>query len=299
MFKKIRQVIEFTLVVCIVTVARVLPSSWLSFFGKALGAFAYYCVPIRKRHAIQSLQTAFPEKDSAEIHAIVYGVYQNLGRVMINHCFCSHHSAKDILAKVEFVGIDILKKALAQNKGVIVTSGHLGDWETLGIALATAGYPISLVVAPIRNPYLNNMITENRKRMGVRLISKKGMAVRHITRDLKENRCVGMLIDQDAGRSGTFVNFFGRPSSTPKGPAQYALKRDIPIIMIFSFPQDDGRVKMVFEEIEVPSSEDQEEAIQQITQQMTSRLEYYIRQNPGNWFGWLHRRWKTKPPSAE
>lgn len=299
MLKKIRQFFEYIFVVVIVGIGRFLPESFLLGFGKILGGVIYYCLPIRKKHAIASLQQAFPEKDLAEIHAIVYGVYQNLGRIIVTQCFLSHHSAEDILTKVEFVGEDILKKALAQDKGVIVTSGHLGDWETLGAALAAAGYPISLVVAPIRNPYLQKMVTENRQRMGVRLISKKGMAVRYITRDLRENRCVGMLIDQDAGRSGVFVDFFGRPASTPKGPAQYALKRDIPIIMLFSFPQDDGSLKMVFEEVDITPGDVSEDAVQAVTQHITSRLEYYIRQKPENWFGWLHRRWKTKRDSAK
>ncbi len=297
MFTKIRQLAEFYLVVFIISFARIIPFSLRSFLGNLLGSFAYYFVPIRKKHAIKSLQDTFPEKNLSEILTIVHRLYQNLGQILANYCLFFSDSTKDIASKIEYVGLDVLKKARDQGRGVILTGGHFGNWEALGIATAMAGFPISLVVAPIRNPYLNKMITGARKHMGVQLISKKGMAVRYITKALKEKRCVGMLIDQDAGRTGTFVDFFGRPSSTPKGPAKYAVSRDLPIVMLFCFPQDDGTLEIVFEEVAFNPASDDESTIQQVTQQMTSRLEYYIRQNPSNWFGWLHRRWKTEPPS--
>ncbi len=265
-------------------------------FGKFLGLIIYYVVPIRKKHALQSVQSAFPEKSDAEVHAIVKGVYQNITRILVTHCFLPKMTPADVLANIDYVGEDILKAALAKERGVIVVSGHLGDWESMGVGLAAAGYPISLVVAPIRNPHMNKMITRYRSKMGVRLISKKGMAIRHISQDLREKRCVGMLIDQDAGRSGIFVEFFGRPASTPKGPAQYAMKRKVPIIAIFSFPQDDGRLKIVFEEVNTDFSDD--DFIQQVTQDITARLEHHIRNSPEHWFGWLHRRFKSKPPSS-
>ena len=295
MLKKIRQYLEFCIIVAIVKLAQILPTALLRAFGNGLGTFVYYCVPIRKKHAIKSLHEAFPQKNSSEVHSIVRKLYQNLGKILVNYNFFPDPNPQELVDNYIVEGEAILKQALSENKGVIIASGHLGDWEGLTIMGPAFGYDLSVVVAPIRNPYLNKLVTHCRARSGVRLISKKGMAIRHITKDLKENRCVGMLMDQDAGKSGVFVDFFGRPASTPQGPAQFALKRGVPIVMAFSFPQNDGRLKLIIEEIALPH--DQENFVQDVTQKVTSRLEYYIRKHPEQWFGWLHRRWKTKPPA--
>jgi KDO2-lipid IV(A) lauroyltransferase len=135
-------------------------------------------------------------------------------------------------------------------------------------------------------------MNDYRKRMGIGII-KMGVAAKGIIKALRSNRFIAMLSDQDAGTDGTVVEFFGRPASTPKGPAAFALKMNAPIIMAFIVRESRGKQKIVLEKpIFGKNTPDKEEDIKNLTQAYTSLLENYIRKYPDHWF-WPHRRWKS------
>ena len=100
-----------------------------------------------------------------------------------------------------------------------------------------------------------------------------------------------MISDQDAGKRGVFVNFFGRKASTPGGAAQLAIKYGAPIVVTMSIRTACGRYKSIFREVEVREND----TVEELTQRFTTIMEEVIRQNPEQYF-WMHRRWKTRPP---
>ncbi|MCI0512121.1 lysophospholipid acyltransferase family protein [candidate division KSB1 bacterium] len=292
--KKFRHLLEYLFFLTMGYLTRCLPFRAALWLGARFGDFGFYCIPIRKKVTLQNLALAFPEKNASERKQIARRVYRNLGIMTIEHLRFPMLNPGDLLKMVTFEGEDILKRALAKGKGVIISGGHFGNWEIMGTAISAAGYPMSFVVADIHNRYLDKMINNHRKKMGVKIIPK-GIAIRGVLNELKENRCVTLLMDQDAGKNGTFVNFFGRPASAPKGPAKYSLKTGAAIIFTLSFRDPNGLLRIVFEELPDDNlTGSQEEKIQVITQQMTCRLEARIREFPDHWF-WMHRRWKTQP----
>ena len=296
MLKKIKHYFEYFFVFIVAHMARLIPVSLAPFFGNRLGDIGYYLVPIRKKHALESLGLAFPEKNMREKRRIVHNVYRNLGQVAVNHCQFPGMSDEDVLKKIRFKDENVLREAISRGKGIVLTGAHFGDWESLGMAIAVSGYPVSVVIAPIHNPHIDKMITEQRHGMGATLISRTGMAIRQIRQELKANHIVAMFLDQDAGKAGVFVDFFGRPASTPSGPVKFAVKTGAALILALSFPQEDGSQQVIFEEISTAAgNRSGDERIQYITQRVSSRVELHIRKNPGAWFGWLHRRWKSQP----
>lgn len=108
-----------------------------------------------------------------------------------------------------------------------------------------------------------------------------------------------MLMDQDAGTSGAFVEYFGRLCSAPKGPALFVLKTGAALLYVSSARLPDGTLRAVFEEVEVDyDAGTTEENIHDIMQRSTTMLENSVREFPGQWF-WMHRRWKTPPPAGK
>lgn len=296
MLKKFRHLLEYLFFLSMGLFTRILPYRWALAFGAKFGSFGFCCIPIRKQVTLDNLAMALPEKSESERLAIARQVYRHLGIMAIEHLRFPLMSPQDLLELVVFEGEDVLKAALARGKGVIITGGHFGNWEIMGCSISAAGYPTSFVVADIHNRYLDRMINEHRASMGVKIIPK-GVAIRGVLQDLKDNRCIALLMDQDAGKNGCFVEFFGRQASTPKGPAKYALKTGAAIMLTLSFRQPDGRLKIVFEEIKIDDlTGNGEETIREITQRATTRLEERIREFPDHWF-WMHRRWKTQPDS--
>ena len=292
--KRARQYIEYQILMGIGFLIRGLPRSVILRLGRLVGDFIYYCVPVRKKITLDHLEQAFPEKSSKEIRKIARGTYQNLGMNVLEHLRIPTLSSEDIRGIVELADEDILVQALERERGVIIVGGHFGNWEYSSSAVSANGYRFGVVVAEISNKYLNKKINEHREATGGEMITKG--SAKAVVRILKENGSVGMLIDQNQKRGGTFVDFFGRQCSTVKGPAVLALKTGASLLFFASLRQPDGTIKAILEPVEVDYDVGPtEENIHNITQHCTSRLEHYTRLYPDQWF-WMHRRWRTRPP---
>jgi Kdo2-lipid IVA lauroyltransferase/acyltransferase len=291
--KKIRLFLEYICLVGLGRVIRVLPRRIALAFGRRVGDFIYFCVPIRKKITMEHLRLAFPDLPRHRITEIARKAYQNLALNAVEHLCLSNMTAEEIQRIVKIEGEEILQKALARGKGVIFVGGHFGNWEYMGGTVSSLGYKLAYVVSEIGNHYINRMVNEHRRKMGVEII-KKGASARGIIKSLRNNYGIAMLMDQDAGRSGIFVNFFGRPCSTPPGPALFALKTEAAILFVSPTRQQDGTISASFTDIDVNYDKGMtDENILDITQRCTAMLESQIRIHPDHWL-WMHRRWKTK-----
>lgn len=292
--KKIRHYAEYKLLMGIGSLIRCLPRLTMLRLGRLVGDFIYFCVPVRKTITLNHLERSFPDKSTAERKKIARGTYQNLGMNVFEHLCIPMLSKEDICNIVKLADEDVLVRALARKRGVIIAGGHFGNWEYTSSAIAAYGYRLGVVVAQVSNKYIDKRINEHREATGADMIPK-GASTRTVIRILRKNGAIGMLMDQDENEVGIFVDFFGRPCSTPKGPAAIALKTGASIIFFAAIRQLDGTIKVVFEPVEVDyDAGTTEENILDITQRCTSRLEHYTRLYPDHWF-WMHRRWKTRP----
>ena len=244
---------------------------------------------------LSQLELAFPEKSAGEIKKIARDAYRNLAMNTFEHLCLPYLSKEALIGIVDLENEELLEKAFARKKGIIFVGGHFGNWEYMGGAVSSKGYPVGYVVANIGNPYIDKMVNEHRKKAGIAIL-EKGMSMRGIIKTLRSNGSLAMLMDQDAGGTGAFVNYFGRLCSAPKGPALFVLRTGAALLYVSSARQPNGRLKAVFQEIEVDyDSGPTEENIHTLMQQSTAMLEASVREYPGQWF-WMHRRWKTKPP---
>ena len=144
------------------------------------------------------------------------------------------------------------------------------------------------------NPLTDELQNETRRKWGIQTIGKGKKASVQIWDALKENRVVGMLIDQDERKSGVFVEFFGKAASTNTGAAVFHLMHKSPILL-FSCPYARKDVKIRFQQVTFQSSGNGEQDLRDLTQQIVSGLELMIRRHPEQYF-WMHRRWRTRPP---
>lgn len=180
--------------------------------------------------------------------------------------------------------------------GVIMVTGHYGNWELVGYAMAAVGLDIAAVMRPLDNPYLNDYTVRTRGAGGLKLIYKKGMT--EIAEEiLAKGGSVGFIADQNAGHKGLFVDFFGRKASTYKSIGLLAREYNVPIMIGCA-----RRVSDSFEyEVELTRLiwphewQGQENEVLWITQEYTKAIEQFVRKDPTQYL-WVHRRWKTRPP---
>lgn len=194
---------------------------------------------------------------------------------------------------VRVQGEETIIKGLEAGRGLVCFSGHLGNWEYAGAWGANRGYAINFVVAKQANPGIEDLIDQYRKSSGINIIKKQD-AAKDVIRALRRNELVAIMIDQDAGRHGVHVDFFGRPASTPRGAALFAIKMKAPLVFMRTRRGKDGRIYTQFIEVEKPDTGDRDRDVYELTQTMTTMLEESIREVPEQWL-WLHRRFKTKP----
>jgi Kdo2-lipid IVA lauroyltransferase/acyltransferase len=266
--------------------------------GAGLGTLGYRPLGIRREVVESQLRASFPELDDREILRISRASYAHLGRTAIETALLpslGRAEVMDLVAKVS--GWDIIEQGVGSGRGIILVTGHLGNWELGGAYLAARGLPVDAIVRHMANPRFDRYLNQTRARLGVRVLYDD-QAVRQTPRALREGRLVAFLADQGVlGLASTFVPFFGRLAKTPRGPAVFALRLDAPIVFGASVREPDGRYHLAFERVEVTRSGDRERDTDAIVARYTAALERWVRKVPEQYF-WQHRRWRRQPPAA-
>lgn len=171
-------------------------------------------------------------------------------------------------------------------EAAVFVTGHFGNWELYGTALAHLGFPIAPVARPIESAWFARWLDRFRSDHGQEVISKAN-ALPMAMKALRDGACVAFLMDQAAGRHGIPVAFFGRPAMTYTAPAALALKFGVPLYAGYSTRLGDGlRYRCFAEHVEVDGGD-----IEAVTAKLNGILEGYVRARPEQWW-WFHRRFK-------
>ena len=266
--------------------------------GEWIGGLGYRPLGIRRAVVERQVRAAFPGLAESEVLRIARASYEHLGRTSIEAALISALSPDQVRAMFERVeGADVLAAARAEGKGVLLVSGHLGNWELAGAFVAASGVPIEAVARGMENPLFDRYITRTRHDLGMTVIHDAD-AVRRVPRAMREGKAVAMLVDQGAvGLASTWVPFFGRYAKTPRGPAVFALRLGAPVVFATALRQPNGRYVMYYERVPVQPTGDREADVDRIVMDYTATLERWIRRAPEQYF-WHHRRWKHQRPGT-
>jgi KDO2-lipid IV(A) lauroyltransferase len=245
--------------------------------------------------AEKQIAAAFPEFSSREVKRVARESYRHLGRVAAETALFSRLDGPGILAHMQGIaGLELFVQQRAEGRGAIVLTGHVGNWEIGGAAVAASGVPIDVVVRLMGNPLFDEYLTATRTRLGMTVVRDRD-AVRHTARALRDGHVIAFLIDQSGLHlASTFVPFFGRPAKTPRGPAVLALRLAVPIFFGVSIRQADGRYQMDIREILTERTGNTDSDVDAILNEYSRLLEHYVREAPEQYF-WQHRRWKRQP----
>lgn len=266
--------------------------------GARLGAFGYRPLGIRRGVVERQIAAAFPGLDDADVKQLARAAYEHLGRSSIEAAILPSLGPSAVLDLFE--GADeyhVVETALAKGKGLIFVTGHLGNWELAGAYVAARGVPLDAIARRMKNPLFDKYLTETRSRIGMHVVHD-AEAVRRTPRSLREGRAVAFLSDQGVlGLASTFVPFFGRPAKTPRGPAVFALRLDVPVVFGVAVRQPSGKYRLVFEPVTVEDTGDRDRDVDAIVARYTATLEKWVRRYPEQYF-WHHRRWRRQPPDT-
>lgn len=194
---------------------------------------------------------------------------------------------------VQVEGLEYLEAAYAQGKGVIMATGHYGNWELLGATVALHGYPMLSITRRQNNSHMDKLINEFRQMVGQQVTyNRGGHGLLAISRILKEKQLLGVLYDQDTNDDGVEIDLFGKRSIIPLGAAALSRMYGSPILPIFLHNNEDGTcTAKIYPPLYTTKTKDKQQDFYQVTRNLVTILEHEIIAHPEMWF-WVHDRWK-------
>jgi KDO2-lipid IV(A) lauroyltransferase len=265
--------------------------------GAQIAAFGYRPLGIRRRVVETQIATAFPEWTHERVLQVARASYENLGRTSAEAALLPTLTPERVISMFDGQGDwDVLARAHAAGKGVIVVTGHIGNWELAGSYIAARGIPIEGVTRRMTNPIFDRYLTSTREKAGLAVIADSD-AVRRIPRALRAGHVVAMVADQGTkGMASTFVPFFGRLAKTPRGPGVFALRAGVPVLAGTAVRLPGGTYRALVEPVEVVATGDRERDVDAVVARYTAVLERWVRAYPEQYL-WHHRRWRRSPPA--
>ena len=270
-----------------------------------------------RNRALDNLRASFPEKSEQWIWQTGRRSFEHLAMLAIDVLFTPRLVKKYNWRQYSrYKNTERAKWLMQEGRGLLLVGAHYGNFEIAGYLLGLFGFNIYSIARPLDNKFINRYLYGVRRRAGQRIIDKKGAAelMEKLTAGLPHERTVGQagqpaegfsltgratlcfIADQDAGRKGIFVDFFGRPASTYKSIGLLAITRNVPIAVGYSrrvgnrFHFEIGVNRLIMPE----EWADREDPLRWVTAEYTRAIEQFVREEPSQYW-WLHRRWKHRP----
>lgn len=261
---------------------------------------AYHLLGNLRKTGRTNLRIAFPDLSEAEHEKILRGTFRSLGRVLGEVSQFGKATPESLASIADLTldqaSLDLWDRLRSERRGLVITTGHLGNWELLVFGFAALYEPMAYLARPLDNPLVEELTVAIRTRLGNRPLNKTNSALTAI-RLLRNGEFVGVLSDVNAHpKEGVFVPFFGVPACTTAGPATMAIRTRSLLYPIFCvFNEGTGRYELVHgSPIEPAMTGDRDSDIAATTAAYTAEIEKVIRKYPDQWL-WIHKRWKTRP----
>ena len=246
-----------------------------------------------KRDVLNNLTVIFPQRSPNELKSIRLSMSRNFAKYLVDFFRFSIIDKDYIQKNIKVENIHYFDEAISKGKGVVVMTAHLGNWELGGVVIAVLGYPFWVVALPHKCKKVDDFFNYQRQSKGMRVIPM-GKAARQCVHILKENMMLALVGDRDFNESGMVVDFFGKPTYFPLGPATFSMKLGSPIVPGFMFrnPDDTFTLRIekpiyvdenIIKNTALTEEEKQKNQLKIINSYKTV-IEEYIRKFPDQWY---------------
>jgi len=237
-----------------------------------------------RRIVFGNLRAVFPSEDEVNLHRMAKEVFVNFAKYLVDFFRFEKLDKKFLSEKIKVVGRDNLDDALKEGKGVIALSAHLGNWELGGLILSRFRHPMVAVVLKHQNKQINDFFTRRRSIGNLKPV-EIGISLRNCYDTLKNNGLMAILGDRDFSNKGFAIEFFGRSTQVPKGPAVFSYRMGSCIVPSFMVRMEDDTFQFTLERPIFPDMNESEELqIKRLIKEYSSVIESYVRRYPSQWY---------------
>ncbi len=249
-----------------------------------------------RQRALDNLRAAYPDKSEQWLEQTGRRSFEQVVMLAVDVIYTPRLVKKyNWRHYSRFKTCERAKWLMKEHNGLLMVAAHYANFEIIGYMLGLFGFDIYSIARPFDNRFLNRYLYGVRQRAGQKIIDKKG-ATRLTDRILRDGATLCFIADQDAGRKGLFVDFFGRKASTYKSIGLLALTYNIPIGVGYSRRVgNDFFFEICVPRIIFPEEwADKDDPLVWVTAEYTRAIENFVREDPTQYW-WLHRRWKHRP----
>ena len=255
--------------------------------ARGLAILWFDVLRIRRRVILGNLAIAFPEMPPAERARLARRSLFHQGMNLVEYSYFPFLDRPKMERLLLPEGLDVVEEALAGRKGALLLTLHMGNGDLAACGLATLGLPMVMVSKAFKLKWLNDLWFGMRERLGLRFIPARDSSFA-LLKSLKQNRLVAIPLDQFTGPPiGVRTTFFGKETGTAAGLAVMSERSGAPVVLVYTWRNDDGTHGVRFERIPQPAGREAE----RVTQEFNGHLERLVRERPEQWM-WLHKRWK-------
>lgn len=265
--------------------------SWLAdAFGRGVGLLAHTFDRKHREQARENLRMVFPDWSDDKVRRVAREVFAHFGKTGARFLRAPALSRDEVFASVRCEGLHLIRESLAQGKGALLITAHIGNWERMAHYFSLNDIPLSVIARDANDEASNRIVNRTRRSQGFEVYSRS-TAARKVLRDLQQGRCIGILPDQNAQEA--FVPFFGKPAGTVLGPAVFHLHTGAPIFTTFCIELPDGTYEVRISRLELPErTGDRDADAAAIMMRVNEAIEAVVRDHPEQWL-WLHDRWRS------
>jgi len=265
--------------------AMSLPISVSYGLARLMGSASYHIYSKERKAIISNLKLIFPgDGDEKRMRRLARSVFVNFAKYLVDFFRFSRVDEAYIKKFVKIDGLKNVDEALSRNKGAILLSAHIGNWELGGIVSSLLRQPMGAVVLTHTNRKINDFFIRQRAFGNLKSI-EIGLALRECFRILKNNGLLALLGDRDFSKNGVHINFFGKPTLIPKGPAVFSCRIGSAIVPVFMIREADDTFRLTFERPIYPDAGQGGEArVKQLIEQYSYIIESYVRRYPDQWY---------------
>lgn len=266
------------------------PVRFAYWMGALVGDFIYLTWRRHSGNAVSNMRRVLGETaDWRVVKEKARDSFRNYAKTLVDFLRFPHLDREEIDAAVPLKsGLHYLDEALAKGKGVVVVTGHIGNWDMAGAVLGHKGLPLHAVADRFEPQKMDDLINGTREKHGLNILSLEPGSLKQIFTALKKNEIVLLLFDRPQPGEGVAVQFFGETAYLPPGPAAIAIRTGAALSIGYCLRQrGDKRFRGVFEppiEYQQLLTGDKEADIQRVTQEIVNRFERVIREHPDQWY---------------